>query len=390
MWLLFTIFDILLFVIVALTVLYLLFFAITATRYQGVDTGIVRKRGRFLFLIAATQDDTEVENTLKSIMKQEYDPKDFDVILVGSNLSPLQAIKYAQYPISLLRMNTDRWSKSEAQKYAIENYQNMKIYDVVIFLNPSDTIAANFLVELNRILQSGIRFMQLHKKPLNLNSSAAILSCTMDEINNSIFRKGHVVCGMPSSLSNSAYVLDYNWYKNNVSLLHGKDGEKSLETQLLKNGVFVDYVEDVCVYTKPFTSSEQIRKQKKGWAESHVASVFSNVKQLLPAVFKRKINLSDKIFQWLMPTRLVLMAIIIIMSLLLPFIYFTMAIKWWAVFLIVTFAFALATPDYIVDRNWSRSFLQAPLVLCSNVYNKFIYIPIVSPIKNLFHKKAHK
>lgn len=386
MWVVLTIADILLFAIVAFTVLYILFYAISSTRYQQVDTGVIRKKGRFLFIIATNSDDTEIESTLKSLLKMEYEQINYDIVVVGCKLTPLQSIKLAQYPISLLRINKD-CTKSEAHTFAIKNHQSMKIYDMVVFMSPSETVHPNFLAEVNKVLQAGIRFFQLHKRPVNLEKASTILSCAIEEINNSIFRKGHVACGLPSALSNSAIALDYNWYKNNANQISRVDGEKSMETLLIKQGIFVDYIEEVCVYQQPIKNSSVMYQSRRDWEESRFSSTYDNIKKLLPSLMRKKINISDKIIQWIMLPRIIMMFIILTMSLTLPFIYFTMAIKWWIAFLLVTFAFAVCTPDYVVERNWFKIMRHVPLLMINSVGSFFFHNSITKRISQAFHKK---
>ena len=55
-----------------------------------------------------------------------------------------------------------------------------------------------------------------------------------------------------------------------------------------------------------------------------------------------------------------MMGVILIMSLILPFIYLTMAFKWWILGSLALFIFALATPDYLVDEMWDKTFLRSP------------------------------
>ena len=71
----------------------------------------------------------------------------------------------------------------------------------------------------------------------------------------------------------------------------------------------------------------------------------------------------------LMP-RMIMMMIIIFMSVVLPFIYFSLAIKWWLLFGIVLFIFALATPNYLVDKHWNRTFFIIPVIFLSAILSK--------------------
>jgi hypothetical protein len=66
--------------------------------------------------------------------------------------------------------------------------------------------------------------------------------------------------------------------------------------------------------------------------------------------------------QWLLVPRTTMVGIIMLMCIVLPFIYFTLAIKWWRIAALVLFFFALATPDYLVDEMWDKTFLRSPFV----------------------------
>jgi len=90
--------------------------------------------------------------------------------------------------------------------------------------------------------------------------------------------------------------------------------------------------------------------------------------------------------QWMLIPRTVLIAIIVMMSLILPFIYMTLAIKWWITFAIIIFAFALATPDYLIDKDFDKSFLKAPFLIIWGLINLLPF----SGWKNKFVNKNTK
>ena len=58
--------------------------------------------------------------------------------------------------------------------------------------------------------------------------------------------------------------------------------------------------------------------------------------------------------------RTTMMVIILVMSIVLPFIYMTLVIKWWILGALALFIFALATPDYLVAEMWEKTILRDP------------------------------
>ena len=388
MWLIIDILDLVLFAIVALTVIYIVFYAIASTRYQRIETGILRKHGRFLVILTCHGQQPSIEDTIQSLLHQDYDSKDFDVLVSGFNLTPLQAIKLAQYPIHLLRATGRNFHKHKAHEYAVLQFQNMKIYDQIVFLDPGETVPTDFLSELNKVLQSGIRFCQLHRRQVSTPSHTSQIIATMEEINNSIFRKGHVAIGYPSALAPSGYVIDYNWYKSHMRSNTSNDEIKGLENQLLKERIFVDYVDEVCVFTPVVEHRSEIADTRKEWIEGRLSSLFPHLRSLLPALFGFNFSLCDKILQWIMLPRIIMMGVIMLMSLILPFIYFTLAIKWWVLFLLVTFAFALGTPDYLVDKEWTKSMLIFPVIFLQTGLRLLCQNPVVQKLVSLMKKGA--
>ena len=68
--------------------------------------------------------------------------------------------------------------------------------------------------------------------------------------------------------------------------------------------------------------------------------------------------------------RSIMFAIVLVMDITLPFIYLTMAIKWWIVTVIWGLALAIATPNELVDKNWDKDFISLPMATASNIYRK--------------------
>jgi hypothetical protein len=117
---------------------------------------------------------------------------------------------------------------------------------------------------------------------------------------------------------------------------------------------------------------------------SHLATIVRNIRYLPWAIIQRHYDLVDKIIQWMLIPRILMMGIIVMMGILMPFIYFSLAIKWWALFAIVLFIFALATPNYLVDDKWDHTFFSIPMILLAFLLAK---TSIGKKIKENLNKK---
>ena len=87
--------------------------------------------------------------------------------------------------------------------------------------------------------------------------------------------------------------------------------------------------------------------------------------------------------------RTIMMAIIGIMGITLPFVYFTLAVKWWFTAALILFVFALATPDYLVDKRWEKAFFMTPFIMFKSLLN---VLSLTKSKKSFIHrnnKKSH-
>ena len=189
------------------------------------------------------------------------------------------------------------------------------------------------------------------------------------EINNAIFRRGHISFGLSSALAGSGTVFDFNWYKINVMRTKTSGEDKELEALLMRQDIFVDYFDDIYVYGEKKRTTSTLNEQRGRWASQQFTNLFRNIRFLPGAIFRKQYNLADKLIQWMLVPRTNMIGIIMIMSLVLPFIYLTMAIKWWILGSLALFIFALATPDYLVDEMWDKTFLRSPFVSLWKMFN---------------------
>ena len=373
-WFFLYIIDGLLFIIVAGTVLYLGIFSIASLFSRTTNINEAKIRRRFIIMIPAYKQDDVIEQTVLSILAQSYPQRLFDVTVISDHQSEITNMRLAQYPITLLTPNFEVSSKGKSLQYAILNLPEFKIYDVAMILDADNIVEQDFLTQMNNAYESAAtKAIQAHTVSRNRDTAAARLDAIFEEINNAIFRKGHINLGLSASLANSGTAFDFNWFKENVMKTKTSGEVKELEALLLRNQIYIDYFHDILIYGEKVRTTEKLNLQHGRWAVKQFKNLLRNIRYLPGAIFNKQRDLADKIIQWILVPRTVLVGIIMIMSLVLPFIYFTLVIKWWCIGVLCLFFFALATPDYLVDEMWDKTFLRSPLVSFWALFNiKFL------------------
>jgi len=355
--------DWLLFIATAGTVLYLGVFAIASLFNKNTVISRAKTQRRFVVLIPAYKQDEVIEHTVLAILSQSYPQRMFDVTVISDHQDEMTNMRLAQYPITLLTPNFAESSKAKSLQYAILNLPEFKIYDAVIILDADNIVEQDFLQTVNDAYEtSATRAIQTHRVSRNRDTAAARMDAIFEEINNAIFRKGHINVGLSSALAGSGTIFDFNWFKTNVMRTKTSGEDKELEAMLLRQQIFIDYFDDILVYGEKQRTTAKLNEQRGRWAERQFRNVIRNLKFLPGAIFNKQYDLADKIIQWMLIPRTSMVGIIMLMSIALPFIYFTLVIKWWILGAVCQFFFALATPDYLVDEMWDKTFLRSPFV----------------------------
>ena len=382
-WILFIV-DWFLFVAVALTVAYMTFFSVCSLFSRNHVVPKSKRQNRFIVLIPSYKNDRNILNTVKSILSQTYPQRLFDVTVVSDHQSEMTNMRLAQYTITLLTPNFEKSSKVKSLQYAILNLPAFKIYDVVVVLDADDIVEPEFLEQLNEAYESaGTRAIVTHRMPRNRDTSSARLSNIFEEINNSVFRRGHIALGLSSALMDSGVAYEFNWYKKHIMKVRGTAEDKELEAMLIHQQIYVDYFDQVYIYSENKREVEDFNRQRRHWVIEQFKTGIRNIRYLPAALFNRQYDWADKIIQWMILPRSILFPIVFIMCLVLPFIYFTLAMKWWIVTVIWGFSLAFATPNALVDKHWDKDFITLPIVTAINLSKK-----VVGKAKKLLKKKS--
>lgn len=361
-------FDTLIFVLVAFTVAYMTVFAITSQFVRKPEIPKTKRLNRFIILIPSYKSDAVIERTVKSILGQTYPQRLFDVTVISDHQDEMTNFRLAQYPITLLTPNFKYSTKAKSLQYAINNLPQFKIYDLVVILDADNIVLPEFLEELNSAYEySGTKAIQVHRLSKNRDTASAMLDATFEEINNSIFRLGHIAIGLPSAIAGSGMAFEFNWFKDNIVKTKAAWEDKELEALLIRQHIYVDYFDHILVFDEKTRRSSDFNKQRGRWATTQFYTILKNIKYLPSAIINKQYDLIDKILQWMLMPRTIMMGIIVVMSLVLPFVYFTLAVKWWIMAALVLLVFAIATPDYLVDKRWERSFFIAPFIMFKSI-----------------------
>lgn len=360
--------ELLLFAICTFTVFYLLIYAIAATSNRTDKYSESRVKHRFAVLIPAYEDDDYILYAVKSFLQQEYPIDCFDIIVISDHLKPETNLLLSQYPIILLKAQFKKSSKLRSVKAAMSQLQEGQ-YDIVLIMNADNVVDKNFLEEINNTYASGSNAIQAHRIYQERPSNVSVLNAIADEINNSILRAGHVNLGLSASLNGSGTAIDFTWFKENISHLKDDDDEKVIESLLLRERMYVEYLNNTHVYALKNGGKKNFYAQRGNWIRGQYYSLFTNIGNLPGAILGGNFDYADRILQWFIFPRTILLGIIILFGFLSIYFDWSACLKWWGLLFILLLTMAIATPNYLVDSKFNKAMKAIPLLAMGMAFN---------------------
>jgi cellulose synthase/poly-beta-1,6-N-acetylglucosamine synthase-like glycosyltransferase len=362
--------DSLCFLYIGLSILYLFVFAFLSRFRRSDSYPSATKSHRFLVLFPAYREDKVIESSLHSFLKQDYPRDYYEIVVISDQMIEETNQRIASLPVRLFQVNFEDSSKAKALNFAIEQLKDEN-YDVVIILDADNTVEPNFLKQINQAYHAGAIAIQAHRKAKNINTDIAILDAASEEMNNAYFRKGHVFIGLSSALSGSGMAFDYAWFRENIKKVSSAGEDKELEILLLKQRIYIEYLDKVYVYDEKIQNSSAFYKQRQRWLAAQFGSLKKALRDLPHAIFSKNIDYVDKLLQWMMLPRLLLLGFSMIFAVLFFFIQWEWALKWWGLLFLLVVTFGLAIPKEIDNIQLEKALRKIPLLFILMFINLF-------------------
>ena len=362
--------DILLWIIIAGNVFYVLFFALASLLPKKKKTlpSAISHQPSFLVLFPAYHEDAVIIHSIESFLQQDYPKELYHVVVISDNMSDETNQHLASLPISLLCPNFEKSSKAKALQHAISSISHhaSAVYDYVVILDADNIVAPDFLTQLSTVAHPSIA-IQCHRTAKNADNDIAALDGLSEEINNSIFRKGHNRIGMSSALIGSGMCFDYHWFSTNVSKLDSAVEDRELEALLMMQGVYIHYAEDILVMDEKVCSSDNFQRQRLRWMTGQVQAFLQMLPNLPKAVITGNINYINKTIQQALIPRsilLVLTPILCIITTLTSSIYHfpstILHLKWWITLALFIIGLYIAIPSQMRTKALLKKIFALP------------------------------
>jgi cellulose synthase/poly-beta-1,6-N-acetylglucosamine synthase-like glycosyltransferase len=311
-----------------------------------------------------------VVECVKSALEQNYPEESYEVAVISDRMSADTNSTIASLGANVIVFEPESSSKAKALNHAI-TYYNEREFDGVVILDADNIVKSDFICTLNDAFNSGCRVVQAHRTAKNTDTEVALLDAISEEINNSIFRKGHISVGLPSALIGSGMAFDYSWFKQAVSKLETAGEDKELEILILKKRVFIYYLDDLLVYDEKTKRDSTYYNQRRRWIAAQLHSLLTGVKWLPNAILSGNVGFIDKIFQWSLLPRVATLGFLIIIFVLALIINPYSSLKWSVLAIIFSISLISSIPLSLREKITLRSLFKLPVIFILTILNFF-------------------
>ena len=363
-----------LYIYLSVSVGYIVLFSAASHFFKQKKYPATTVRQRFIILVPAYTEDAVIHACVTSVLRQTYPAELYDLIVISDHMRPETNASLRKERIGLIELHEKESSKAKALRIAAETITDQP-YDYVLILDADNLISPCYLQELNKAVSQGIKAIQTHRKAKNMNTDIALLDAAIEEMNNSIFRKGHIRLGFSSALTGSGMAFDFRWFVRNIIHTHSTGEDKELEELLLRQGIHIEYIDTLETLDEKVRQPDALRNQRRRWIATQLFLALKMGRNLPTALLNGNGDYLLKTLQAFIAPRSILLALIGFFSCVLCIFSPASSIKWWILLILLNGALYLAIPSNMRYKYMSRILRQTPY---------FVIIMLL----NLFHLKG--
>lgn len=363
--------DVILFVLFLINIGYLLVFSIASLFRQKPRRSDSIELKRIVILIPAYKEDAVIEECVDACIKQQYPKERYDVVVISDRMTDATNDALQRLPIKLIKVYFENSTKSKALNTAMDQLGDE--YDIAVVLDADNIVFPDFLTQINELFQhSDVQIVQAHRCAKNLNTSLAFLDALSEEINNGIFRKGHVKLGFSAALIGSGMAFDYRLFKTSMLSIDAIGGfDRALELDLLREGKRIHYLPYTDVLDEKIQQGGDFSRQRRRWMSAQFHYLKRAIQHVPCAIVEGKWDFCDKVFQQTSIPRVLLIGFTTIFALFWTFVDLSLSIKWWMLLLALIVALLLAVPRKLYKIESFYALMQLPYYFLLMVLNLF-------------------
>ncbi len=346
-------------------VLYLLFFSIIGRLVAAKKNPDAKTLRRIRIFIPGYKEDAVIIATAKDAIQQNYPSDKFEVVIIADSFSAATLETLHSLPIKVVEVSFEKSTKGKALEKAVAATANDPV-DILLILDADNHMSQGFLHAVNNAFEQGYEVVQGHRTAKDFQTPFALLDACTEEINNHIFRRGHVAVGLPSALIGSGMAFSWPLFISLLENIGDTSGEdKELEFRVVRQKKDIAFLDGHYVFDEKVARTDVFSKQRSRWLATQVEFFEKYFMEGWVQLFKGNVAFFNKVFQtYLLPR--VMLAALTTAWLVWVFIFTPTLLNISLIlFVALIFALLIGIPANWYNRKLLMAFLQIPGALLS-------------------------
>ncbi len=359
-----------LFVYFLLSTIYISFFSLSSYFFKPIQLKESNVLKKFAVLIPAYKEDAVINECVDSLINQSYCKGNYDIHVISEGMSLETNNSLRNKIVFLYEINFENSSKANSLMYVSKE---LKQYDYIVIIDADNMLPYNYLRDINTfVCSTNCIALQTHRRYKSICNNISFMDSVIEEMNNTIYRKGHNAIKLSSSLIGSGIVLDYKWFLDNVQNLNSTGEDKEIEEQLLIQNKYIYYSDNIIFKDEKVNNRLNMKYQRRRWLATQLYLLKISFFKLAKVIKKGNINYLLKFYETIIIPKSLLIGFILIISIILTIINPYRSISWWIIFVILLISLFIAIPKELKDKRLIKGIIiDTPLFIFMMFFNLF-------------------
>ena len=346
-------------------VAYLLFFSLAGRLKKKQVFPTAKKQRKIRVFIPGYKEDAVIINTAKDAVQHDYPKELYEIVIIADSFSKETLATLNSLPIKVVEVKFEKSTKGKALQKAIDATADNPV-DILVILDADNHMAPGFLTAVNNAFDQGYEVIQGHRTAKNMQTAFAFLDACTEEINNHIFRRGHVAVGLPSALIGSGMAFSWPLFIELLKDIGDTPGEdKEIEFRIVRQRKPIAFLDGQYVFDEKVAHTDVFSTQRSRWLATQVEFFEKYFIEGWIQLLKGNIAFFNKVFQTYLLPRVMMVAVLFIWTALSFFLFRKFLLLNLALMGLLAIALLIGIPKKWYKKELFIALLQIPSALIS-------------------------
>lgn len=285
---------------------YLFIFSLAGSLGKRRKWGAAKQLRSIRIFMPGYREDAVILASAQAALQQNYPADKYEVVVIADSFSAATLAALRSLPIRVVEVSFEKSTKGKALHKALEATAHEPL-DIALILDADNLMAEGFLHAVNDAFEAGYSVVQGHRTAKNTNTPFALLDACTEEINNHIFRRGHVAAGLPSALIGSGMAFGYGLFESLLHNIGDTAGEdKEIEFRLMRIRKNIAFLDGHFVYDEKVANTAVFGKQRSRWLGAQLEFLEAYGMEGFRQLLRGNIAFFDKALQMFLLPRVML------------------------------------------------------------------------------------